>query len=69
MYYIVSEIYTGGRFLQDCFYCYSQQIISAVATEPLISFNLIQGSTNLIFACTDFHARKTYVNVALIYIV
>ena len=29
MYYIVLEICIGGRFLEDCFYCYFQQIISA----------------------------------------
>ena len=42
IYYIVSEICIGGRFLEDCFYCYSQQIISAVAKGSLISYNLIQ---------------------------
>ena len=29
MYYIVSEVHIGC-FLEDCFYCYSQQIISAI---------------------------------------
>ena len=42
MYYIVSKICIGGRFLEDCFYCYSQQIISAVANESLIPYNLIK---------------------------
>ena len=36
MYYIVSDTCIGGRFLEDCFYCYSKQIISAVANEALI---------------------------------
>ena len=38
MYCIVSEICTGGRFSEDCFYCYSQQIISAVTNESLIPY-------------------------------
>ena len=42
MYYTVSEICTGGRFLDDCFYCCSQQIRSAVANESLIPYNLIK---------------------------
>ena len=41
MYYIVSEICIGGRFLEDCFCCYTQQFILAVATEFLIPYNLI----------------------------
>ena len=42
MCHIVPEICIGGRFSEDCFYCYSQQIISAVANESLISYNLIK---------------------------
>ena len=42
MYYIVSDVCNGGRFLEDSFYYYSQQIILAVAKEPLISQTLIQ---------------------------
>ena len=42
MYYILSGIYIGGHFLEDCFYCYSKQIISAVAKESLTPYNLIQ---------------------------
>ena len=42
MYYIVSEIYSGRRFLKDD--CYSQQIISAVATLSLIPYNLTQAA-------------------------
>ena len=43
MYYIVSEICIGiWHFLQDCFYCYFQQINSAVANESLIPYNLFK---------------------------
>ena len=42
MYYIESDICIGGRFLEDCFYCYSQQIIYAVTNESLIPYNLIK---------------------------
>ena len=40
LYYIVSEIYIGVHFLEGCSYCYSCQIISAVANESLIPYNL-----------------------------
>ena len=40
MCYIVSEICIGRRFTEECFYCYSQQIIPIVAKESLISHNL-----------------------------
>ena len=40
MSYIVPEICVGAGFLEDYFYCYSQQIISVVANESLISNNL-----------------------------
>ena len=42
MYYIVSEICICGRFLEECFYCYSQQVISVVANKSLNSYNLIK---------------------------
>ena len=42
MCYIVSEMWIGGRSLQDCFYCYFQQIISAEANEFLILCNIIK---------------------------
>ena len=32
----------GGRFLKDCFYCYSQQIIYAVTNISLIPHNIIK---------------------------
>ena len=41
-YYVVSEIRIGGRFLEECFYCYSQQIISDVVNVSLIPYNLIK---------------------------
>ena len=44
MYYLVSEICIGGRFLEDCLYCYSQKILSPVAIESLILYNLIKGA-------------------------
>ena len=42
MYYIMSEIYIGRRFLEHFFCRHSQQIISAVAKESLILYNLMQ---------------------------
>ena len=42
IYYMVLEICIGGRFLEDCFYYYSQKIISAVANESLIPYNVIE---------------------------
>ena len=41
MYYIMSEICIGERSLGYCF-CYSQQIIYAVANEYLIPYDLIK---------------------------
>ena len=42
MYYILPEIRIGGHFLEDGFYCYSQEIKSAVANESLIPYNPIK---------------------------
>ena len=42
MYYKVSEICIGGHFLEDCFYCYSQQIVSVVANESVNAYNFIK---------------------------
>ena len=50
MYYIVLEICIGGRFLEDCFHCCSQQIMSDVANKSLLSYNLTKrapGTWNL----------------------
>ena len=42
MYYLVLEICIGGHFFEDCFYCYFQQIKSAVANDSLIVYNFIK---------------------------
>ena len=71
MYYIVSEIYIGGRFLEHCFYYYSQQIISAVAKESLIPYNLTQRppeTQNLQYYNTEHHAKPNQTNVKQKYI-
>ena len=46
MYYIVSEIYIGGLFLEDCFYCYSQQIISTATKESRFPITLSKSTRN-----------------------
>ena len=61
---IVSEIYIDRRFLKDS--CYSQQIISAVAKEYLIPYNLIQRAPetqNLQYCNTKYQAKPNEVNV------
>ena len=71
MYYIVSEIYIDGRFLEDCFYYYSEQIISAVAKESLIPYNLTQRppeTQNLQYYKTEYHAKPNKTNVKQKYI-
>ena len=40
--YSVGKKYTGGRFLENCFYCYSQQIMTVVPKESMIPYNLTQ---------------------------
>ena len=42
MYYIVLEICIGGHFLEDCFYCSSQKVISAITNESLVLYNVIE---------------------------
>ena len=42
MCYIISEICIDGSFRENCFYYYSQQIISALAKKSPISFNHIK---------------------------
>ena len=37
----------GGHFLEDCFYCYSQQTESAIANEALVSYGLIKRDNKL----------------------
>ena len=36
------RISIGGRFLENCFYYYSQQIIHAIANESLTSCNPVK---------------------------
>ena len=38
----MSEICIGRRFIEDSFYYYSQEIISALGKESLIPYKLIQ---------------------------
>ena len=38
----MSEIYIGESFLGDCFHCYCQEIIPALAKEFLIPYNVTQ---------------------------
>ena len=61
MYYIVSKICIGGCFLKDCFYCYSQQIIYAIANKYLITCNL---------SCcnTECHPKPNQNNIKYSYI-
>ena len=47
MSYIVLEISIGGRFLENCFYYYSQQIVNT--NESLIPYNLIKREAETIF--------------------
>ena len=53
MYYVVLEIHIGRRFLEDCFYCYSRQIIFVVAKESLIQ--RAQETQNLKYCNTKCH--------------
>ena len=47
MLYIVLEISIGGRFLENCFYYYSQQILHP--NESLIPYNLIKREAETMF--------------------
>ena len=47
MSYIVLEISIGGRFLENCFYYYSQQVLHA--NESLIPYNLIKREAEKMF--------------------
>ena len=55
VFYIVSETWIGGRFLEDFFYCYSQQIISTEANESPILYNT---------ECQPKANKKTYSSVS-----
>ena len=67
MSYIVSEMWIGGRFLEDCFYCYSQQIISAIAKKSLIAYqNLTKKAPetqNLEYCNTECHPKPNLKNI------
>ena len=39
LYYIVLKVCICGRFLEECFYYYSQQVIYAAAKESVIPYN------------------------------
>ena len=58
MSYIVLEICSGGRFLEDCFYYYSRQIISAVANESLFPYNLINRAFNTVTLNVNPNQKK-----------
>ena len=63
---IASEICFGGCFLEDCFYCHSQQIISAVANESLTPYNLIERAPevwNLNYCNTECEPKPNQNNV------
>ena len=54
----MSEIYIGRSFLRDG--CYSQHIISAVAKESLIPYNLTQRAPetqNVLYCNTKCHPK------------
>ena len=64
MYYIVSEVYIARRFLKDG--SYSQQTLSAVAKESLISYDLTERvpvSQNLLYCDAKYHAKPNQINV------
>ena len=45
MYYTVLEICIAQRFLEDCFYCYSQYVISALANKS--KYNHLKAALNM----------------------
>ena len=66
MYYIVSEIYIGRRFLEGCFYYYSQKTMFAVAKESLIPYKPAQGAakTQTFDTCnTECHPKPNQTNI------
>ena len=66
MYYIVSEIYIGRRFLEGCFYYYSQKTMFAVAKESLIPDKPAQGAakTQTFDTCnTECHPKPNQTNI------
>ena len=66
MYYIVSEIYIGRRFLEGYFYYYSQKTMFAVAKESLIPYKPAQGAakTQTFDTCnTECHPKPNQTNI------
>ena len=63
MYCLVSEIYIGRRLLEDCFYCYSQQIISTADKESLIPYNLTLETQNFYCCNTKRHRKPNRANI------
>ena len=63
MYYTVSKICIAGCFLEDCFYCYSQQIISAVANESLIPYNLVKRAKQTTFSTVTMNPNPIQIKV------
>ena len=62
----MSEICIDGHFLEDCFYCPSQKIISAVANESLIPYNLIKRAPetqNLLYCNIECHPKPNKKNI------
>ena len=60
----MSEICIGGRFLEDYFSCYSQQLLSVVANESLIPYYFIKRSaeTQNLWYCNSECQSKTNKN-------
>ena len=44
MHYTVREIGICGSFLENCFYCDSEQIRSALTNEPLSPYNFMKSA-------------------------
>ena len=53
MYYFALEKYIGERFLEDYLDSYSQKVISTVAKESLIPYNLTQSVTETLLFHTN----------------
>ena len=64
-YYIVSDMCIGGGFLEECFCCYSQQIISAVPSEFLIPYNLKNRTFNTVAPNSNSNQIKKNVKYSL----
>ena len=62
----MSKICIGGHLLDDCFYCYSKKIKSAVANEFLIHYSLVKRASyvflgrELLFIDLKLGAHTTY---------